>query len=351
MTLFHPPMTLPVLPPSPSSVAEPPPSDFSGPPPPRAKITSVPTYIMSYPRQSGPVAAGTSPRAALTAWLMLCDHITRAGGHILVLDPPLGPPHGPSAPLGGIPEAAFLGALFSQPQTGQGAVFLQGRKNAPQDADPAPTAHIASLLSRAGLVCRQAEQPFAGQGDFFSLGRNRYLLAIGKDTPQSGAAEVRALLPIGARLLEVHLADAFPNGIRCLGHLSTLAGDAVLLVHPGGLRSQAIEEFSRFAANEIEIISISQEDALAFAPSALSVRGTLLLPTGLSSSLRGLLSRRGFSLVELDLSPLLPGGGGPRDLVNELPGYVLSEEAPSYTMRREELQRLVATYPETPPPV
>ena len=207
------------------------------------------------------------------------------------------------------------------------------------------TGHVASVLSQAGLACRQAEHPFAGQADYFSLGRNRHLLAIGKGTTAKTTAEVRQLLPLGARLLEVELGSV-SHGLRCLSHLSTPAGDSVLLVYAGGLRSRSVEEFSRFGTGEIEVMSHDEEDGLAYAGSCLSVRGTLLMPTGISSSLRGQLSRRGFPLVELDLSHLLPAGG-PRDLVNELPGYVLSDEAPSYTVRREELQRLAAGYPES----
>jgi hypothetical protein len=277
---------------------------------------------------------GGSPRAALSEWLRLCDHITRAGGHILVLDPP-----GAARP--GFFRTAFVGVLFPQPHTAPSAVFLLSRPRegeAPSEAGP--------LLTRAGLVCQQAAHPFAGQADFFSLGRNRYLLTLGKGTAPGAAAEVQKLLPAGARLLEVDLQEHTENGLRALCPLSTAAGDGVILAHAGGLKNRAIEELSRFSGGELEVIPLSPEDGQAYAGSALSVRGTAFLPVGLSAALRGQLLRRGFGVVEVELAHLLQAGG-PRDLVNELPGFVLSDDAPSYGMRREELYRLAATYPES----
>jgi hypothetical protein len=57
------------------------------------------------------------------------------------------------------------------------------------------------------------------------------------------------------------------------------------------------------------------------------------------------------TLEELELTELFgKGGGGPRCLVNELRGLVLTANAPDYGSRREELLELVDRYPEEPRP-
>jgi len=72
------------------------------------------------------------------------------------------------------------------------------------------------------------------------------------------------------------------------------------------------------------------------------------MPTGLSTGLRGNLLRRGFNIEELDLPELFgKGGGGPRCLVNELRGFVLTADAPDYVSQRDQLHALAERYPES----
>ena len=107
---------------------------------------------MSYPGPKSPVPGG-NPRAAFSEWLLLCDHITRAGGHILVLDPPKVPPD--------ITEAAHLGALFPNPHGGGGAVYLLARPPASvpaQGQDQEMTGHVVFTKSeRSPLASVAAE--------------------------------------------------------------------------------------------------------------------------------------------------------------------------------------------------
>src|SRR4051812_28708352 len=86
--------------------------------------------------------------AALREWLALCDHITRAGGRIFVIDPPelSGAPPQPE-----LVYTARMGALFSQ--AADGAVFLLN----PEGAVLAPT------LEGAGLKVRRTTGPWGGQ--------------------------------------------------------------------------------------------------------------------------------------------------------------------------------------------
>ena len=96
------------------------------------------------------------------------------------------------------------------------------------------------------------------------------------------------------------------------------------------------------------MLAVDEEDALDYACNSLCVDGTVLMPAGLSTGLRGHLVRRGFAIEELDLPELFgKGGGGPRCLVNELRGFVLNDDAPSYASRREQLHALAESYPES----
>ena len=104
----------------------------------------------------------------------------------------------------------------------------------------------------------------------------------------------------------------------------------------------------RAAFNKVEVISVDEDDAAAGACTALSVNGTVIIPPGLSTTLRGHLIRRGFLLVELAMPELFErGGGGPHALVNELVGFVIGTGAPDYTRARDRIVGLLETYPES----
>jgi hypothetical protein len=120
----------------------------------------------------------------------------------------------------------------------------------------------------------------------------------------------------------------------------------VLLVSRPLLKSHTPEDLGRFLGDKVDVLIMDSDDTAAFASEALNVRGTLILPMGCSTILRGVLFRRGFRLVEVDVSALVgPAGGGPKLLTSELSGLVLSDDAPSYLLRRDRLVSLQAEYP------
>jgi hypothetical protein len=292
-----------------------------------------------------------NPRAAFSEWLLVCDEITRSGGRIFLIDPP-SPPAPPQDPV----RAAALGALFPQPHVTSVPVFLRARGDATspgpapgpgpgqnQEQDP-----ISSLLSQAGLNVRLPDAPFSGQPDVIALGRNRFLLTFPEGKPPAVLAQVKDLLPQAARVLEVALKPPFRHGTQCLCPLWATSGDAILLLNENALASCSQADVARFVGKDMEVCPLTSDDAEARVCSSLSVRGRALLPTGVSTTLRGRLVRCGLTLCELELPQLFHAAGlGPRDLVNELTGFVLSDTAPSYALRREALHRLAASYPET----
>jgi hypothetical protein len=278
-------------------------------------------------------------------WLELCDQITRAGGRILVLDPPGGPATAEQAsPL----YAARIGAPFLNPADGQGPLFLRARGTADGDGAALDSDHdpVCAALRRAGLRVEVAEHRWQGQADILALPRNRFVLTYGPGSDEKSCEEVKRRLPMGAHVLCVE--TAAPSGQGALVLLTSKGGASVLLANRSGLRSHSPEEIVKFAGPQAEHYILSAEDVAAHVTESLCVRGTLCMPVGTSTILRGHLLRRGFQIALVDVSELFgkggAAGGGPRALCNEWPGFVLSDDSPSYATRREELLALAERY-------
>ena len=245
--------------------------------------------------------------------------------------------------------AGRLGAAFLTPGTLNTPIFLRGcGDEGGRPGEGATEDSVSRALSKAGLRVRPSGHRFQGQLDVIPIDRNRYILTYGQAAPASCRAsleEVKGLLPLGAQTLEVELRPPCTAGAQGLAYLTAPSGAKVLLVDRGALLSHTPEELLRFAGSHVEYFVLAPEDAQAGATACLAIRGTLILSPGSSTILRGQLARRGFQLVETDVSLLLGARrGGPRVLANELPGLVLSDDAPSYAWRRDELFERRASY-------
>jgi N-dimethylarginine dimethylaminohydrolase len=308
------------------------------------------TYLMSYPSPQWHIRGAanfrsqskepTNPRAAMKEWLALADAITRAGGHILVMAPP-----DQGEPLTGLMYCANHGALFKD---GDRFTFLISKMSVAHRQNE--RAHIRAFFEKAGLPIAEASHTWEGQADVTTLGGSRYLLTYGVRSVRESLEEVRTRLPRGSRSLDIQLREPWFHGDTCLNPLVNRAGDTTLLAFGGALVNRGVPELRTFIDRYGEVISVEEEDALGYACNALSVNGTALLPRGLSAGLRGQLVRRGLIVEELDLPELFgKGGGGPRCLVNELRGFVLTDEAPGYVTERDALYALAEKYPESSP--
>ncbi len=306
------------------------------------------TYLMSYPSPSWHIRGGanfrskskaaTNPRAAFREWLMLADAITRAGGHILVMAPPAG-----GEALTGLIYCANHGALFKD---GDRFSFLISKMSVAHRQ--AEREHIRGFFERAGVPTGEAKHTWEGQADIATLQGSRFLLTYGVRSVRESLDDVRARLPMGARSLDIQLRDPYFHGDTCLNPLTNRAGDTTLLAFGGAMVNRALPELRSFIERYGELLAVEEEDALGYACNALNVNGTVLIPRGTTASLRGQLVRRGFVIEELDLPELFgKGGGGPRCLVNELRGFVLTDEAPSYAGDRDQLHAMVDSYPES----
>jgi len=302
------------------------------------------TFILSYPDRAfvppGAAAEQGAPGKAgqtLAQWLKLCDEIHRHSGRILVLDP------GRVGPRSSV-HAALLGSPFLAPGKLTQPVFLRSNHGEPVAEDS-----ISRAISEAGLEVRAAQHPWQGQVDVIPVERNRFVVTYssgGQGSSVQSVDEIKALLPMGAQVLAIELSPSCPRGSAAMCFLTSSGGKSVLLVSRPALQSHTPEDLGRFVGSNVEVTILASEDAAVFASECLNVRGTLLLPAGCSTILRGLLVRRGFQIQEVDVSLLVgPQGGGPRLLACELPGLVLSDDAPSYLLRRERLHALCSEYP------
>ena len=307
------------------------------------------TFVMSYPAADWHVTAGqnrrsalakataSSPRDALREWMSVADAILRAGGRIIVLDPPkdAGP---------GLVYAADWGALVRRNDK---ALFIAATGVGHRATDDAP---VAALFAEAEVEVAPVPMAWGGRGDLLQAGPGRYLYIAGARTASGAAQYIAKQLGGVARFIDARVAAPFEFGDEVAAMLTNRAGDGVMLVHEAGLTGRTLPEI-RAAYNKLEVISVDADDADAGACTALDVNGTVLLPLGLSTALRGHLVRRGFQTVELDLPQLFGrGGGGPRALVNELIGFVMGTGAPDYTRARDRIAALVDTYADTAAP-
>ncbi len=306
------------------------------------------TYLMSYPGSDWHIRGGqnfrsearseTNPRRAMMEWISLCDAITRAGGHILVMPPPSVDP-----PLTGMIYTANAGQLF---RSGEEWVYLLANMSVPHRQ--AEREFVRAFATDAGLQTRVAAHSWEGQADLQLVAGNRYIATWGVRTVRAALDDVRPLLPPNGRLLELQIQDPFFHGDTCLNAIANRAGDTVLLAHGGALVGSSLEAIRQFVGGTVEVYPVDRDDALAYACNGLCVNGTLLLPHGVSTGLRGQLVRRGFTIEELDLGELFgKGGGGPRCLVNELRGLVLNQGAPDYASQRDQLVARAERYPES----
>ncbi len=309
------------------------------------------TFLMSYPRADWQIRGGenfrskakaaTNPRAAMKEWLQLCDAITHAGGRILVMPPATDA----EARHTGMIYTANSGALF---KNGDQWTFLVAKMAVAHRQTE--KARISAFWKEAGMPTADAAHIWEGQADLTTLPASRYLLTWGVRSVKESLEEARKRLPMGARTLDIQLRDPFFHGDTCLDPLTNRAGDTVLLAHEGAMVDRSLPELRSFLGGRIDVLAVDEGDALAYACNALCVNGTVLLPSGLSTALRGHLLKRGFTLEELELPELFgKGGGGPRCLVNELRGFVLNDDAPGYAHLRDKLHALAETYPESLP--
>lgn len=307
-------------------------------------------FLVSYPSTASGLPSGVrDAQRAMQQWLLLCDHIVRAGGVPLVLDPPATAAstdgHGVSPDV--LLATSRLGAIFvgARPGGDSSAVFLRAPGSVPAAADASGQADsLTSQLRRYGLKVQTAQHRWGGQADVLGLPRNRYILTQGTCSDPLASDEVAALLPMGAHALRVDIDR--DSGLSAFNVLTTRAGATMVLVSTQALKTTSMAEISTFIGNKCELISLSAEDSAIGAGAMLCVHGNVFVPPGVSTTLRGHLWRFGFQVVDVDVSEL--GGAaiglGPRAFALPWSQCMLDDALPTYATRRDELYRRLDEY-------
>lgn len=303
-------------------------------------------YLLSYPAAGWRIRGGvnfrsrekaeTSPRRAMTEWLALADAISDAGGEIAVVPPPEVDP-----PLTGMIYAANHGAWFRQSKT-----FLISKMFVEHRHDEA--AHLETFLRSAlGWKTEMAPHTWEGQADIATLPGNLYVLTWGVRTVREACTHVKERLGDAASIMCVKIRDPYFHGDTCMNMLHGGNDQQLLLLFPGALVDITPEQIEEFAG--VEVLEISERDALAYACNALCIGKRVLVPRGVSTRLLTELGERGFEVVEMSFDELFgKGGGGPRCLVNELRGLEPSDipDEVKYAAQRDALYELRDTYSE-----
>lgn len=304
-------------------------------------------FILSYPNATGLPPGITSLRRAFEQWLGLCDHITRAGGTILLLDPATSEADtATTSARTDLLATARLGGVFvgARPDGSADALFLRGRgKEAPSPAESDP---LCAQLRRFGLRLRDTSHSYGGQAEVIGLPRNRYILTYGPHTDAATCDEVAACLPLGSHILRVEVSR--DSGLSAITYLQSRGGSSILLFDSSVMQHVTFAQIATFVGDKVQVISLGSDDAAAGATQIMSVHGTALVPPGVSTTVRGQLWRMGFQVVEVDLSAL--GGPevgiGPRAFAIAWPQCLLDDTLPTYASRRAELYRHLEGLPE-----
>lgn len=304
-------------------------------------------FILSYPSLPAGLPPGiTSPRRALEQWLALCDAIMRAGGTILLLDPPAAPPtEGTATAAGDLLATSRLGSVFvgARADGSVDPLFLRARGDSPQPA--AETDPLCAQLRTFDLRLRDTTVRWGGQAEVIGLPRNRFILTYGPRSAPTACDEVTACLPLGAHILRIEVNR--DTGLSASTYLQSRGGSSILFFDSSAMPSVTFADIAAFVGDKVQVVSVGGDDAAAGATQLLCVHGTVLAPPGISTALRGQLWRTGFQVAEVDLSALGgPSVGiGPRAFVIAWPQCVLDDTLPTYASRRAELHRILEQLP------
>ena len=307
------------------------------------------TFLLSYPTSLSQrtlhdqTESAPLDRSALQAirqdWLGLCDQVIRAGAHVFVVSPD----HQADAErsqLTGLLQLGKLGCIYNwvRPGGANTPIFVHMPSSAAHAA--AEEATLRRQLVPLGLEILTVSQPDIRQSMLVPIGKGRYLYMVAPGQAHTQHTELSGLWPLGARVLSVSVAPGRQHHAGVALH--SRGGQTLLLLDPGSLVGTTITDINRFVGDKVEVLLLSAEDIAARATQALCVHGTVILPTGTSSTLRGHLWRRGFLLAEVNTATL-SSDGGPRALAAEWRGFVPDEELGTYATQREPLfQRLVS---------
>lgn len=160
------------------------------------------------------------------------------------------------------------------------------------------------------------ESPFEGEGDaLFAVDGSRLWAGYGPRSLQSSHRYLSEAWKI--EVVSLHLIDPrFYHLDTCFAPLE----DGSLMYYPPAFDSASIEKIEAYYSLAKRVV-VAEADALRFACNVINIERTVIL-NRVSEALRGELERRGFRVIQVELSEFLKAGGAAKCLVMKLGGAI-----------------------------
>jgi N-dimethylarginine dimethylaminohydrolase len=225
-----------------------------------------------------------APQRAADQWTQLHDTFTRLGVDVAVMTPQAGLPDMVYIDAGVIHAGRFIPSNFYYPER-------QGER-----------AHFVAWFAAQGfqIVNLPSEFYFEGHGDTLWAGRKLFF-GYGFRSSIEAQYAVTQVLGDAAQVIPVELTDArFYHLDTCFCPLN----DQQALCYPSALSPKAV----RLLEQHIELLPISEADALTFACNAVILDKQIVMPEGAADAM-ALLARHGYQTHAVPMDEFIKGGG------------------------------------------
>ena len=161
------------------------------------------------------------------------------------------------------------------------------------------------LISRGISISFAFEYPaiFEG-GDFVFIDKENVLLGIGDRTNRDALKKLSALLP------SVHIHPVYlPEGYLHLDVVLNIVSRNIALAYLPALDN---DTRSYLESSQIRIIEVSSEEQETMGTNALAIGSNRIIAAGSNRQVNEQMKKAGLDVIEIDMSEILKGGGGPR---------------------------------------
>ena len=141
-------------------------------------------------------------------------------------------------------------------------------------------------------------------GDWVFMDKENVLLGMGDRTNPEALDQLSVFLP-SVRFHPVYL----PEGILHLDVVLNIVSSNIALAHSPAL---ADETLALLESHQFRIIDVSSEEQETMGTNALAIGNNKILAAAINQQVNGNMKKEGLDVIEMDLSEILKGGGGPR---------------------------------------
>ena len=141
-------------------------------------------------------------------------------------------------------------------------------------------------------------------GDFIFIDKDNVLLGIGDRTNQEAMKKLSALLPA------VHFHPVYlPKDFLHLDVVLNIVSKHIALAYIPALTKDV---HARLKSHQIRIIEVSSEEQETMGTNALAIGNNKVIAAASNGQVNEDMKKEGLDVIEIDMSEILKGGGGPR---------------------------------------